>query len=260
VLECVVNVSEGQDASLLDRLSEASGSVLDRHADRDHHRSVFTLTGTDAPRQLTASAFAELDLRRHHGVHPRFGVVDVVPFVPLWGTTMAEALMARDNFAEWAASTYAVPCFLYGPQRSLPEVRREAFSSLAPDRGPGQPHPRFGAIAVGARHALVAYNLWLDANDLDLARSIAAGLRSETVRVLALRVDGRVQVSCNLVEPNRTRPDHVYDAVARLAPIERAELVGLVPASVLVAIDHRRWAQLDVSPNRTIEARVAQAV
>src|SRR6185503_10912613 len=137
VLECVVNVSEGRREDRLGVIAAAAGTeLLDVHRDGDHHRAVLTLVGTAAPRRVAAVAVAELDLRAHDGVHPRLGVVDVVPFVPLEPATMADAVAARDAFAGWAGSELGVPCFLYGEERSLPQVRKEAWRTLAPDTGP----------------------------------------------------------------------------------------------------------------------------
>src|SRR5690606_8929667 len=119
--------------------------------------------------------------------------------------------------------------FVYGPERSLPEVRRRAFVDLAPDAGPPTPHPTAGAVAVGARPVLVAYNLWLAEPDLELARRLARELRSPEVRALGLAVGEEVQVSMNLVAPERVGPADVYDRVAGSTRIARAELVGLAP-------------------------------
>jgi len=264
MLEAVVNVSEGRDLAMLGDWARTLGrACLDVHADGDHHRSVFTLTGEFAPRALTRLAIARLDLRRHRGVHPRIGVIDVVPFVPLADATMADAVAARDRFARWAWRELAVPCFLYGPERTLPDIRRGAFTALAPDVGDRSPHPSAGAIAVGARPALIAYNLWLDGSDLNVARAIARAVRSASVRTLGLQVATAVQVSCNLIDPDRVGPAEIYDAVAAQAAmggatIARAELVGLLPRAVLERIDATRWAQLDLSMERTIEARLAR--
>lgn len=258
MLECVVNVSEGRRAEILGQLAEAAGAeLLDVHTDADHNRSVFTLVGEAAPRRLAAAAVERLDLGDHHGVHPRIGVVDVVPFVALDGSTPAEAIAARDRFCDWAAAELALPCFRYGPERSLPDVRRGAFTTLVPDTGPRHPHPRAGGCAVGARPVLVAYNLWLESRDLGLARRIASNLRGPAVRALGLQVGDEVQVSMNLVDPSVQGPAAVWDRVAAVAPIARAELVGLVPRSVLSAIPEERWDELDVADDRTIEARVA---
>jgi glutamate formiminotransferase len=229
--------------------------LLDVHADAHHHRSVFTLLGTSAPRVLTTAAVARLDLAAHSGAHPRLGVVDVVPFVPLHGGPLGPALAARDEFARWASTTLGVPCFLYGPERSLPEIRRRAWRTLSPDFGPSTPHPRAGALCVGARRELVAYNVVLRRTDRALAGSIAALIRSPHLRALGLSVGDEVQVSMNLIEPSLIGPAQAYDLVARHAAIERAELVGLLPAHVLTATPRRRWAELDLAGDRTIEWR-----
>ncbi len=208
VLECVVNVSEGRDAGVLLALAAAAGgTLLDVHSDPHHHRSVFTLGGgavvveADA-RALAAAAVARLDLRRHVGVHPRLGVVDVVPFVPLGGSTLADAVAARDRFLAWAGVELGLPGFAYGPERTLPDVRRRAFVDLAPDAGPFVPHETAGAVCVGAREVLVAFNVWLaDGADLALAREVARAVRGPAVRALGLDVGGRAQVSMNLVDP-----------------------------------------------------------
>lgn len=263
MLECVVNVSEGRDRAVLDRLTASvDGSLLDVHTDPHHHRSVFTLVGTDAPRRLAVEAVAVVDLRSHAGEHPRFGVVDVVPFVPLGAATLDEAVVARDEFSRWAGDELGLPCFRYGAERSLPEVRRRAFRDLAPDTGPPEPHPTAGACAVGARPVLVAYNLWLGGGDVARARAVAAQVRGDGIRALGVDVGGRAQVSMNLVEPWRVGPSDAWDRVAPLAEalgdrVVGAELVGLVPAAVLAAVAEDRWVELDLAADRTIEARLA---
>ena len=264
MLECVINVSEGRDGAVLDALRDScEDALLDQHTDPDHHRSVFTLAGWDvgeAARALTRCAVAHLDISTHHGVHPRIGVVDVVPFVPLFGATPADAVAARNRFASWAAETLKVPCFLYGTERTLPEVRRDAFTpALAPDVGPRAPHPSAGAIAVGARPVLVAYNVWLETDDVDVARDVARRIRRPgVVRTLGLRCGDRVQVSMNLLDWRRFGPADAYDAVAAHTRPAGGELVGLLPEAALGAVDEARWSQLDVSPTRTIEARLKE--
>jgi glutamate formiminotransferase / 5-formyltetrahydrofolate cyclo-ligase len=270
LLECVVNVSEGCNPEVLAALSAAAGPcLLDRHSDCAHHRSVFTLAGSesvvmDAVQDLAREAVKLLDLRGHVGAHPRFGVVDVVPWVALEGWPLRDAqgsgaergLTARDAFAQWAASELGLPTFLYGPGRLLPEVRREAWRTLQPDFGPRGPHPTAGSVAVGARRLMVAYNLWLEEADLAKARAIAAALRSAEVRALAFALGERVQVSCNLVGPFVVGPAQVFDAVESIAPVADAELVGLVPQAVLAATPKWRWEELDLAVERTIEARL----
>jgi glutamate formiminotransferase len=259
VLECVVNISEGRDRRAIEAIGSSAGpALLDVHTDGDHHRSVLTLVGEAAPRAVARAAVEVLDLRTHRGVHPRIGVVDVVPFVALEGSTDADALAARDAFCTWAAAELGVPCFRYGPERTLPEVRRGAFRSLIPDAGPDRPHPSAGAMAVGARPLLVAYNVWLADADLARAKELAAALRSPTVRALGLQVGEEVQVSMNLIAPEVTGPGAVVDAIAAQEAIDRCELVGLVPRRVLDREDPARWDELDLSADRTIEARVAR--
>ncbi len=260
MLECVVNISEGADRALVGAIGAAAGhDLLDVHADPDHNRAVLTLVGEEAARQVARVAVDRLDLRRHQGAHPRFGVVDVVPFVPLAGSTMADAETARDRFAAWIAAELGVPAVTYGRHRSLPDVRRRAFRDLMPDAGPGSPHPTAGAVAVGARGVLVAWNLWLAEPDLARAREVAARVRGPGLRALGLQAGEQVQVSMNLIEPHVVGPAEAWDRVAALVPVAGAELVGLVPAAVLDRTDPGRWAQLDLDHDRTIEARLERA-
>jgi glutamate formiminotransferase len=258
VLECVINISEGRSAATIDAIAATAGpDLLDVHTDPDHHRSVLTVLGETAPRAIAAEAVARLDLRDHDGAHPRIGVVDVVPFVALDGSEPAEAVLARDRFCEWAGRELSVPCFRYGPERTLPDVRRGAFDPLSPDCGPTDPHPTAGAMAVGARDVLVAYNVWLADPDLALARRVASTLRCDSIRALGLQVGDHVQVSMNLVDPATTGPGAAVDLVAQHARIDRCELVGLIPRWVLDREDQQRWSDLDLGPDRTIEGRQA---
>jgi glutamate formiminotransferase len=263
VLECVINISEGQDTDLLDELRAACATaLLDVHTDAHHHRSVFTLSGTDvqeAARSLTRRATQLLDIRRHAGVHPRIGIVDVVPFVPVPDTdsTMADAVQARDAFAQWVSTELHIPAFLYGDNRSLPEVRKNAFTALSPDFGPPTPHETAGAVAVGHRPVLIAYNLWLAVDDIRRARSIAREIRRPGLRTLGLDVGGRPQVSCNLIDWNLVGPELTYDLVHERTPVQRAELVGLLPRAALLEQTADRWPELDLDDTKTIEARLS---
>jgi glutamate formiminotransferase len=275
ILECVANVSEGRDFAVLADLSASAGdALLDLHRDPDHHRAVFTLAGppelvAGAIRSLAGAAVARLDLREHAGAHPRLGVLDVVPFVPYrpGGPPehhLAPAVEARDGFARWLGDALGVPSFLYGPldegaRRTLPEIRRNAFAALAPDFGPGIADPRIGACAVGARGVLVAFNVWV--SSAAVARTVAPLVRRPGLRALGLAVGERAQVSCNLVEPDFLGPAQAYDLVNDLVreqggSVEGAELVGLLPESVLAAVPAARWPELGLSPEATIEARL----
>ncbi len=264
MLAAVINVSEGRDLECIASIARAAGNhCLDVHTDADHHRSVFWLAGPDlddAARALTRAALERLDLTNHDGIHPRIGVVDVVPFVPIGdGATIHDAVTARDAFAAWAGNELGLPCFLYGTHHTLPEVRKRAFVDLGPDTGPLAAHRTAGACAVGARHQLVAYNLWLDGHDLATAKAIAAAVRSPDVRALGLQVGAFVQVSCNLINPTRFGPADIYDAVLPHAAVARAELVGLIGRDVLALAPRDRWTELDLGENRTLEARLEEA-
>jgi glutamate formiminotransferase len=279
VLECVVNVAEGRDAGVLSTLATACGdALLDLHADADHHRSVFTLAGPGprdaawAASALTRAAAAELAIGTHEGIHPRGGIVDVVPFVAL-GEPERVAVDAAREFAAWVAAELEVPVFLYGaadPEgRDLPSVRRDAFTRRQPDRGPAEPSARLGSTAVGARPPLVAVNCWLDRPDLALARSIATVVRGRDgglagVRALGLRLEsvGSVQVSMNVTDLAVTGVEAACGAVraeaeAAGARVERVEWVGLVPATEVERCSpaFRAWSGLDRT--RSIEARLA---
>lgn len=252
-----MNISCGDDPATVGAIAAtADDDLLDVHSDPHHNRSVLTLVGEEAPRRVARAAVERLDLRGHAGAHPRIGVVDVVPFVPLAGASLGDAVAARDRFLTWMATELGVPGFVYGPERSLPDVRREAFRSLAPDAGPRRPHPRAGAVAVGARDVLVAWNVWLADADPERARAVAAAVRGPHLRALGLAVGERAQVAMNLVSPATLGPAEAWDAVAAHVPLAGAELVGLVPAFVLDRTDPARWAQLDLAPERTIETRL----
>jgi glutamate formiminotransferase len=277
ILECVANVSEGRDDAVLAELAAGAGdALLDLHRDPDHHRAVFTLAGrpelvVGATRSLAAAAVARLDLRMHAGAHPRLGVLDVVPFVPYRPGRppehdLAPALEARDGFARWMGDTLGVPSFLYGPlgggaHRTLPEIRRNAFAALTPDFGPAIADPRTGACAVGARGVLVAFNVWV--SSVEVAHTVAPLVRRPGLRALGLAVGERAQVSFNLVEPDVLGPARAYDLVRDLVreqggSVEGAELVGLLPESVLAAVPAARWPELGLSAEATIEARLGR--
>jgi glutamate formiminotransferase len=282
LIECVVNVSEGRDMTVLRALADACGaSLLDVHADADHHRSVFTLAGREVrgaqmgARSLARTVARHVSVLGHEGVHPRLGAVDVVPFVPL---TTAEsehesALEAALSFARWWSSAYEVPVFLYGDadpkKRELPQARNTAFTSRAPDFGPAAPHDQLGATAVGVRAPLVAINCLLASREIEIARRIARTVREQHgglpgVRALGFTLDaaeGRAQVSMNLTDLPRTGIERAVRAVRVDARKERTEvvaveLVGLVPRVELerCSDEFLEWSGLGAEV--TIEARL----
>ena len=279
MLECVPNVSAGRDPDVVAALSEACGdALLDRHVDGDHHRTVFTLAGPGDRDALGAAlalarAVAEhCDLRGHAGVHPRLGALDVVPFVAL-DEPFTVAVDAAREFATRVHRDLGVPVFGYdgaAPDGAgLPDIRRDAFVRRAPDLGGPDPHPRLGAVAVGARAPLVAVNCWLASADLPLARRVARAVRARDgglpgVRALGLALAGpqRAQVSMNLVDLDRTGIEAactaVRDAVEAAGDrVERVELVGLVRAADLDRCGGAFLAWAGLGPEQTIEARLA---
>ena len=244
---------------------------MDAHSDPDHHRSVLTLAGDPDPLgaavlALARGALATIDLANHAGAHPRLGALDVVPFAPLYGRSLAGAVAAREAAIQ-AIGALGIPVFRFGPvargSLALPELRRRAFRDLAPDAGPPEPHPTAGATAVGARPPLVAWNAWLQGASLAETRRAASAVRSRAVRALGLQVAGATQVSCNLLDPAEVTPLDVYRLVEAGLPtdahIVRCELVGLVPGAVLEAVPRTWWERLDLDEDRAVERRAEAA-
>jgi glutamate formiminotransferase / formiminotetrahydrofolate cyclodeaminase len=269
--ECVPNFSEGRDAAKVERIASAARevagvTVLDVESDAAHHRSVITLVGEgeallDAVLRMMRVATATIDLTQHHGEHPRMGATDVVPFVPLGDATMAEAVRLAERLGERVAAELGIPVFLYAaaarrPERAdLAKVREGQFEGIrdsigsdparAPDFGPARVHPTAGAVAIGARPVLIAYNVYLGTPDVAVAKQVAKAVRARDgglpeVKALGFEIAARhqAQVSMNLTD-YRTTPIHrAFEAVR--AEAERrgtqaveSEIVGLVPEDAL---------------------------
>ncbi|HUA07739.1 MAG TPA: glutamate formimidoyltransferase [Candidatus Acidoferrales bacterium] len=268
LFEIVPNLSEGRDAATIDAAVEAAqaagAQVLHRSSDPVHHRSVLTIAGNgtqvlDAAVAIAGVAVRHIDLRRHKGVHPRIGALDVLPFVPLRRATLAEAAELAHAAGERIWERYRVPSFFYGaaarkPQNALlADVRAGEFEGLdlrferlPPDVGVIPKHESAGAIAVGARGLLVAFNIELATGDPSIAKEIARALRERsgglcTLRALGLRLsEGVVQVSLNVTDAEATPLYRIVELVARLAAkngvaIRRSELIGLIPRAAVEA-------------------------
>ncbi len=267
-VECIPNFSEGKDRKVLENIlaaAEGAGArVLGMEGDVDHNRSVMTLAGDgemvlEAVFRAAEVAVRDIDLTRQSGTHPRLGAVDVVPFVPLGATPMAYAVDLATRFGQRVGEALQVPVYLYEQaasrleRRNLADVRRGQFEGLAtrmladpPDFGPKTPHLTAGAMAVGARFPLVAFNVFLTTVDLDIARAVARAVRGSSgglVGVKALAMDtvhqGRVQVSLNLVDYPTTSLPAAIEMVRREAlrygvSIAKTELIGLMPAEAMV--------------------------
>jgi len=272
IIECIPNVSEGRRPEVVESIAAAVRAVpgvrlLDHSSDASHNRSVFTMAGDAKPIKAAVLAIYEravaaIDLRSHHGEHPRLGAVDVVPFVPIEGVTMDACVALARDVGEEVAARFAVPVYLYeeasdNPARkNLEDIRRGEFEGLAakiaspgwaPDFGPAAPHASAGASVIGARMPLIAYNINLNTDRLDVAKKIAAAIRHSSggfryVKAAGFKLEDRgiVQVSMNLTNYEKTPIFRVFETVKREAErygvsILESEIVGLVPAAALNA-------------------------
>jgi glutamate formiminotransferase / 5-formyltetrahydrofolate cyclo-ligase len=271
IIECVPNISEGRRVDVVDGIAAALKAipglrVLDVQSDASHNRSVFTLAGDASAMKagipkLFEGALSAIDLRSHKGEHPRLGAVDVVPFIPIEGVTMAECVALAKSIAEDVASRFKLPVYLYedassNPARkNLEDIRRGEFEGLAdkmakgewaPDFGPTAPHQTAGASVIGARMPLIAYNINLATNRLEVAKKIATAVRMSSgglryVKAMGIPLEDRgiVQVSMNLTNFEKTPIFRVFEMVKREAArygvnVLESEIVGLVPAAALL--------------------------
>ena len=319
LVESVPNVSEGRRPEVVDRLAAAIASVpgvflLDRTSDASHNRSVFTLAGeheavAEALERLVAAAIHDIDMDVHEGEHPRIGAVDVIPFVPLGSTTIDDCIELARAFGARIAEQFDLPVYLYaraasrGDREKLADVRRGGYEGLKveigqrgrePDFGPSRLHPSAGAVAVGARPFLIAYNINLASDDVDLAKRIARRVRESGGGLPRVQANGfevreperghprRAQVSMNLLDFAVTPLWLVWDTVSDLAAedgidLAESELIGLAPLAAFLAVaDHagapagdpleRRLSAAadylrlrDFSPSQALELRLEAA-
>jgi glutamate formiminotransferase / formiminotetrahydrofolate cyclodeaminase len=295
MVECVPNFSEGRRTEVIDAIRDAIASiagvsVLDVSSDASHNRSVITFVApveraVDAAFEGIRAASQRIDLCKHTGEHPRIGATDVVPFIPLEGSTMEDCIALARSLGERVGRELEIPVYLYEraattPSReNLADVRRGEFEGLRdelgknparnPDFGPSRIHPTCGAIAIGARPFLVAYNIYLGpATNLQIAKNIAKAVRGSSggfryVKGLGLEVDGQAQVSMNLVDTEKTPLHNAFDFVkmkaeAEGAPVTWSEIVGLVPERVLfdAAVSHLQLRQF--TPKQVLERQVRE--
>ena len=272
IIECIPNISEGRRPEIISGIAEAIRAVpgvrlLDYSSDASHNRSVFTMAGDAAPVKAAVLALFDrtlraVDLRTHQGEHPRLGAVDVVPFVPIEGVTMDDCVRLAKEVAAEVASRFGVPVYLYEEasanpaRRNLEDIRRGEFEGLrtkmasdgwAPDFGPSTPHESAGASVIGARMPLIAYNINLNTDRVDVAKKIAAAIRQSSggfrfVKAAGFKLEDRnlAQVSMNLTNFEKTPIFRVFETVKREAArygvsILESEIVGLVPAAALHA-------------------------
>jgi glutamate formiminotransferase/formiminotetrahydrofolate cyclodeaminase len=295
IIECIPNFSEARRPAVIDSIRQAitsvpGVSVLDQHSDQDHNRTVITFAGTpqgveEAAFRAIATAARLINLDEHTGAHPRIGATDVVPFVPIAGVSMQECVEIARRLGRKVGTELDIPVYLYEEAASRPERqnleahRRGQYEGLkaeietnaerSPDFGPRHMGPA-GATVIGARHALIAYNIYLTTAEVSIAKKIAKAVRFSSgglryVKALGLLVDGRAQVSMNLTNYHETPLARVVEFVRREAArygveIHHSELVGLIPEDALV--DAAIWyTQLDqFEPGQILERRLSQAL
>jgi glutamate formiminotransferase len=281
VFQCPVNLSEGRNERAFTKVREAMSAIpgvalADLSMDPDHHRMVVSLLGgatglKQAVLGLYEIASQEIDLRQHEGLHPRIGAVDVVPFVPLQGSTMEEAIELSLDVARSVAERFQLPIILYEESarhpehQKLPDLRREGLQErldrLPADFGPPQLHPQLGASVMGARRPLVAFNVVLESEDVRLAKDIAKHMRnSPGVRSLGwyLGSKSRVQVSMNLTDPATFDLHQAFERVRSLAAeqgvdIHSSELIGLAPATSFVKMAQQHLRMESLQPDQLLE-------
>jgi glutamate formiminotransferase len=293
LLECVPNVSEGRDREAVARLGRVITAVsgvrlASVHIDPDHHRSVFTVLGPPqavqaAALSLARAVFETVDMRAHHGIHPRLGALDVLPFVPLRDMTMADAVTIARTVAARLAADHQLPVYLYGAAATAPDRRsllavragqyeglptRLADPSWRPDHGPARFDPRLGAILVGAREILIAFNVWLDTSDVGAARAIARAVRESAGGLGALQAMGGqlerrgiAQVAMNLLDYRVTSLPRAFDAVRAEAArrgigVRRGELVGLAPRAAFAGRSPESVGLTDFMPELELETHI----
>jgi len=296
IIECVPNISEGRRADvvagIVDAVRRVPGArLLDYSSDASHNRSVITMAGDAASLKaavlaLFEASVAAIDLRAHTGEHPRMGAVDVVPFVPIEGVTMEECVALAKDTGRSVAERFAVPVYLYEEassnplRKNLEDIRRGEFEGLAakmssdawaPDFGPRTPHPSAGASVIGARMPLIAYNINLNTDRLDVAKKIAAAVRFSSggfrfVKAMGVTLADRhiVQVSMNLTNYEKTPILRVFEAVKREAErygvsVLESEIVGLVPAAALVDVAMTTLQLADFKKNQVLETRLRES-
>jgi glutamate formiminotransferase len=295
IIECVPNISEGRDREAIGAIAAAVGRapgvrLLDVSSDASHNRSVLTLVGDGEAlrggvRALFEAAVPRIDLRKHAGEHPRMGAVDVVPFIPVRGSTVEECVALSRTVGADIAKGFGIPVYLYEDsataehRRNLAEIRKGQFEGFAekmtdpkwtPDFGPARPHPSAGVVAVGARPFLIAYNINLGTRDLAVAdriakaiRHISGGFRYVKAMGVELADRGLVQVSINMTNFRKTPLHRVFECVKSEAgrhgvAIVGSEIVGLAPADALYAAAEHYLGLEGFSPEQVLETKLLE--
>lgn len=286
IIECVPNFSEGRDQKIINAIFDAAKikgvKVFELEFNPDHNRMLFTIVG--APEDVLASVFESIktatkliDMNEHKGEHPRIGATDVVPFVPVSGATMEECVEISNKLAKRVAEELKIPVFMYeesakNPEyRNLADVRVGEFEGFRqnlkkPDYGSDKIHPTAGAVVIGARKYLVAFNVNLDTHDIQIGKDIAAKIREKNggltgVKALGFEVDGFAQVSMNLVDFEKTNFDEAYRAIEKEAgnlgvKIKSSEIYGMIPLESLVRAIKTTFKADNFKSDQVLEKRL----
>src|SRR3989344_2897860 len=300
IVECVPNFSEGKDKKIIDAIFNAAlrqtqgkpVKVFELESNSDHNRMLFTIVGE--PEDVLTSVFESIkvatrliDMNKHNGEHPRIGATDVVPFVPVSGVTMKESVELANKLGKKVGRELGIPVFLYEEaatkpeNRNLADVRKGEYEGLRvkmssrggsalggnkPDFGPDKLHPTAGAVVIGARKYLVAFNVNLDTPNVQIAKQIASKIREKNggltaVKALGFEVDGLAQVSMNLVDFEKTNFDQAYRAIEKeiknyKVGIKSSEIYGMIPLEAIVRAIKTTFMAEKFNPDQLLEKRL----
>lgn len=292
IIECVPNFSEGRDLGVINKIADSAKKVkgvrvLDIEWDKSHNRSLMTVVGFPedvfkAVFEMIKTATSLIDMRTHKGEHPRIGATDVVPFTPISGVSLNECIKLAEKLGQKVSKELNIPVYLYEAAArkkeriNLADVRKGEYEGLKeeieknpgrkPDFGKPKMHPTAGAIVIGARKFLIAFNINLDTKDVDIAKKIAVKVREKDggllgVKALGFNVDGFVQVSMNLCDYEKTNFDRAYKEVEKEAKklgikVKNSEIYGMLPMDALVKAVRDMIKAKDFKSDQVLEKRI----
>lgn len=292
LIESVPNFSEGRNLTKIKKIANSAKKikdvrVLDVEWDKSHNRSLVTIVGSPEPvlnaaYEMIKTATKLIDMRKHKGEHPRIGATDVVPFVPVSGVSLRECIALSNKLAKLVSGSLKIPIYMYEASAkrkdriNLANIRRGEYEGLMeeirtnsnrkPDYGPSKMHPTAGAMVVGARKYLIAYNVNLDTKDIEIAKKIASKVREKDgglpgVKALGFEVGGYVQVSMNLIDFEKTNFDEAYRAVEKEAikfkvGIKNSEIYGMIPLAAIVRALTTTFKAKDFKADQVLEKRL----
>ncbi len=292
IVECVPNFSEGRNLAKIKKIADSAKKikgvkVLDTEWDKSHNRSLVTIVGSPdavlkASFEMIKTATRLIDMRKHKGEHPRIGATDVVPFIPVSGITTKECVVLSNKLAKMVSTKLKIPVYMYEASAkkknrvNLADVRRGEYEGLKieietnkerkPDYGPSKMHPTAGAVVIGARKYLIAYNVNLDTKNIDVAKKIASKIREKDgglpgVKALGFEVNGFAQISMNLVDFEKTNIDVVYIEIEKLTKkykvrIKSSEIYGMIPMDALVLSVKNMLKAKDFTGDQVLEKRL----